>query len=255
MYNNKYVEFDMIIERVLENPIFNSIDYGNALEWAYQAIAKIGASVTYIHKITDGNEELNHPAPIEIVNFRSEIPYDVYNIEMIRDWDTKLPYTQSSYIYHKSVNTYSDTKSKNSIGGELTYTMNNNYIFTSLEEGFLELSYWAFPTSCDDKPLIPDNERYIQAVVRYIQYKEAERMWIMEQLSEQKFRYFEQDWYYYSHAAFVDVNMPNYATAETIMKNSLKVVKTPNSFDSSFLDLNAKQRYVAFFRNRYGIRR
>ena len=250
MFNNKYVSFDMVMERVLENPIFNDIDYANALEWAYQAIAKIGASVTYIHKITDGNEELSHPDPIEIVNFRAEIPYDVYNIEMIRDWDTKTPYTESAYVYHKSVNTYTDTNSRNSIGGELTYTMNNNYIFTSVEEGFLELSYWAFPTSCDNKPLIADNERYIQAVVRYIQYKQAETLWIMEKMSKEKFFYFEQEWYYYSSAAFIDVNMPNYARAETIMRNSTRLIKTPNSFNSAFLDMNPTQRYVAFFRNR-----
>ena len=250
MFNNKYVPFDMVMERVLENPLFNDVDYANALEWAYQAIAKIGASVTYIHKITDGNEELNHPAPIEIVNFRAEIPYDVYNIEMIRDWDTKTPYSESAYVYHKSVNTYTDTKSKNSVGGELTYTMNNNYIFTSVEDGFLELSYWAFPTSCDNKPLIADNERYIQAVVRYIQYKQAEMLWTMEKISKEKFFYFEQEWYYYSSAAFVDINMPNYARAETLMRNSTKLVKTPNSFMSSFLDINPQQRYVAHFRNR-----
>jgi hypothetical protein len=73
----------------------------------------------------------------------------------------------------------------------------------------------------------------------------------MEKLTEQKFKYFEQEWYYYSHAAFVDVNMPNYATAELMMRNSTRMIKTPNSFESSFLDLNPKQRYVAFFRNRY----
>jgi len=149
MFNNKYVSFDMVMERVMDNPLFHEMAYSDALEYAYQAMAKIGATITYTHKVTDGNKEFNHPDPIEIVNFRAEIPYDVYNIEMIRDWDTKTPYIESAYVYHKSANTYTDSESRNSVGGEYTYTMNNNYIFTSLEEGFLELSYWSFPTDCD----------------------------------------------------------------------------------------------------------
>lgn len=250
MFNDKYVSFDMVMERVMDNPLFSEIAYSDALEYAYQAMAKIGATITYIHKITDGNKEFNHPDPIEIVNFRAEIPYDVYNIEMIRDWDTKTPYIESAYVYHKSANTYTDAESRNSVGGEYTYTMNNNYIFTSLEEGFLELSYWSFPTDCDMKPLIPDNERYIQAIVRYIQMKEAEKLWIMEKLTEKKYQFFEQEWLFYVTSAFVDVNMPNYARAETLARNNTRVVKTPNSFMSSFLDINPQQRYVAHFRNR-----
>jgi len=250
MYNGKFVEFDMIMERVLETSIFNDISYSNALEWAYQAMAKIGTTIPYIHKITDGNKDMNHPDPIEIVDYRAGIPFDAYNIEMIRDWDTKIPYMETAYVYHKSVNTYSDTESRNAIVGELTFTMNNNYIFTSKETGFLEISYWSFPTTCDYKPLIPDNERYIQAVVRYIQYKESESLWVMEKLSKEKFLYYEQEWYHYVTAAYVDVNMPNYAKAELLMRNSTRQVQTPNSFRSSFLDLNPQQRYTAFFRNR-----
>lgn len=297
MWNGKYVNFDMIMERVLENPIFVDIDYSNCLEWAYQAMAKIGTTIPYIHKVSDGNKDFNHIDPVEIINYRAEIPADVYNIEMIRDWESQVPYSYSSYVYHESTNKgnilYSGSqscdsctlngtctsqdelypsptnnyscyqyqslfstsqgtgaKNSNTIGGELTYTLNDNYIFTSKESGFLEIAYWAFPTDCDMKPLVPDNERYIQAMVRYIQYREAEKLWIIEKLSAEKFKYFEQEWIFYVQSAFIDINMPNYARAELIMRNSTRQIQTPNGFQNSFMQLNPLQRYVAFFRNR-----
>jgi hypothetical protein len=296
MWNGKYVEFDMIMERVLSNPIFVDVSYSDALEWTYQAMAKIGTTIPYIHKVTDGNKDMDHIDPIEIVNYKAEIPCDLYMLEQIRDWDTQIPYIYSSYIYHESTNrgnvtgtavttcdscslngtctltadlypsplnnyncyqyqalypvTNTVATNANSIAGELTYTMNDNYIITSRESGFLELAYWAFPTSCDLKPLIPDYERYIEAITKYIQYKEAEKLWIIEKLSGEKFKYFEQEWYFYVNSAFVGMNTPNYSKAELIMRNSTRQVQTPNAVMNSFMQLNPLQRYTAFFRNR-----
>jgi hypothetical protein len=296
MWNGKYVEFDMVMERVMSNPIFVDVDYSNALEWTYQAMNKIGTTIPYMHKVSDGNKEMNHIDPVQIVNYRAEIPCDLYMLEQIRDWDTQVPYIYSSYIYHDSsnrgnistsdaitcdscsltgtctltadlypspLNNYScyqyqglfpvantNTHNTNSIAGELTYTINESYIITSRESGFLELAYWAFPTSCDLKPLIPDYERYIEAITKYIQYKESEKLWIIEKLSAEKFKYFEQEWYFYVNSAFVGMNTPNYAKAELIMRNSTRQIQTPNAVMNSFMQLNPLQRYTAFFRNR-----
>lgn len=297
MWNGKYVNFDMVMERVMENPLFVDIDYSSALEWAYQAMAKIGTTIPYVQKITDGNKDLNHFDPVPIVNYRAEIPCDVYSIEMIRDWESQVPYSYSSYVYHESINkankinltesscttcalngtcgideslypsplnnyycfqyqsllpksTSTVSKNTNVINGELTYTLNDNYIFTSKESGFLEIAYVAFPTTCDLTPLIPDYERYIQAVVRYIQYREAEKLWVIEKLSAEKFKYFEQEWYFYVNSAFVGMNVPDYAKAELLLRNTTRQVQTPNAFMNGFMQLNPTQRYVAFFRNR-----
>jgi len=244
MWNGKYVDFDLVIERVYDNPVFNDISYGDALEWAYQAMAKIGTTLPYTSKVTDGNEEINHPDPVLVENYRAAIPHDVYMIEQIRDWETKTPYSQSAYIYHEASN------KANTISNELTFTINNSFIFTSNKEGFLEISYWAFPTTCDGKPAIPDSERYIDGIVKYIKYREAEKLWITERLSENKFRYFEQEWLFQVNSAFGALTVPDYAKAELILRNSTRMIQTPNAFNNGFMQLNPQQRYVAFYRNK-----
>jgi hypothetical protein len=62
---------------------------------------------------------------------------------------------------------------------DVTYKINDNYIITTFKEGASVLmAYKAFPVDEDGYPLIPDNEKFKQAVQWYIMHKLAFRTWI-----------------------------------------------------------------------------
>ena len=55
---------------------------------------------------------------------------------------------------------------------DLTYKIQGNIIYTSIEDGDIEISYEAIATDEDGYPLIPDNSSYTRALELYIKKKQ-----------------------------------------------------------------------------------
>lgn len=70
---------------------------------------------------------------------------------------------------------------------ELTYTVNNNYIFTSFSKGKIAMSYKAVPTDEEGLPLIPDNHSVLTFVSFYVFEKIAFQMYLTDKYSEAKY--------------------------------------------------------------------
>jgi hypothetical protein len=51
---------------------------------------------------------------------------------------------------------------------DLTYKIQGNFIYTSFEEGEIEVSYQAIATDEQGFPLIPDNSSFTRALELYI---------------------------------------------------------------------------------------
>ena len=54
---------------------------------------------------------------------------------------------------------------------DLTYTLNDCYIFTNFKEGTVQLDYKAFPTDEDCYPLVPDDISFSEALFWYVYKK------------------------------------------------------------------------------------
>jgi len=67
---------------------------------------------------------------------------------------------------------------------DLTYTINNNYIFTSFKKGKVALSYLAVPTDEEGLPIIPDSETVINYVVWYVALKYSFQLWSMGKIAD-----------------------------------------------------------------------
>lgn len=91
---------------------------------------------------------------------------------------------------------------------EFTYTVNNNYIFTSFKEGLVAMAYKAVPTDEEGFPLIPDNESLINFCKWYIGYKVAFQLFLEDKYTEQKLSYFEYNSALYYNKAKNEGKMP-----------------------------------------------
>lgn len=165
MWNGNYVKIlqvvDMVYSRLRNTVLLEDFNLGDATEWAYHAMGLIGSSVGYITKVSDGNEELNNPEPIVIENYVGMLPDDLYLIQGVREYTYKIPFRESNYIYHTSIN---DLILEENLRREQTYTVENGVIHTSIQECLLEVSYKAFPIDNDGMPLIPDEPVFIEAI-------------------------------------------------------------------------------------------
>jgi hypothetical protein len=86
-----------------------------------------------------------------------------------------LPMRWNTNTFYK---THHGTNLDYNCSSDLTYTVNNNYIFTSFKEGKVCMAYKAIPTDEEGMPLIPDTQSMINYATWYIANKISFQMWM-----------------------------------------------------------------------------
>ena len=211
----KYVDVAYIIERVYRDYGFElEIKFDEVIEWVWDVISLIGAPQSLIDRVTDGSDTM--PDPIEIVNFRGELPSDLHSVYLVRDYDTKMPMVCRASPYLRDMECAYQGES------QYSYTLNNNYIYPSFETGEVELHYKAFPTSSLGMPMIPDDIKFVMAVQSYIAERIGFRLNMQDHLSDRKYAKLEQERYWYIGAAGTKAQIHSIDEMESIKNRYLK---------------------------------
>ena len=234
MLNSKFISLDRVIDRVFKsglNPEF--IDFNDLVEYIGEAIRLIGVPYAHIRRVTNGLGGM--PKPIVITDFRGLLPTDIVHLDSVREYTTQAPML---YMLDTFPVTYKSSNAKTVNGQLLGYYVQDKYIFTNLEEGELEASYTAFQVDSNGYPMIPDEERYITAVVAYCTQQIARRLWIADKLDERKFRMFEQEWLWYVNSAASQAHMPNLDRMESFKNLMVRMLTNPNHHANQFKGLN-----------------
>lgn len=255
MLNGKLIPIDRVIEGVYRDFGWtHELDWIDAVEWTGEIMDMIAAPKQYVDKVTDGDEDRYHQCPIKITNYRGSLPCDMIYPISARDWNTKQEMRGSSDMFHSSVkknDENADTvilstpfdsplikkgaKLKNEFhSADLTYSINDQHIFTNFEEGEVELAYKAFPTDCNGLPLIPDNVKYVQAVKYYIAEKIAQRLFIQGNMASGVFQYIQQQRDWYVGAATTAGLMPTIDEMESWKNQMVRLIPNINAHSTGF---------------------
>ncbi len=233
----KHVDVSYIIERIYRDYGFDlEIRYDEVIEWIWDVMALVGAPAAFVDKVTDGSDGM--PDPIVITNYRGELPCDLHFVTLARDYDTKMPMVCKSSAYLR------DTDQLYIRESQYTYTLNNNYIFTSFDEGEVELHYKAFPTNALGMPLVPDNIKFIMAMQSYIAERIGHRLWMQDKLADKKYGKLEQERLYYMGAAQTAGVIPSIDEMEGIKNRFLRLKINTDLHDSSFIYSTQKERLI-----------
>lgn len=236
---------DRVIENVYRDYGFDNLDWIHCVEWIGECLDLIGAPRTYIEKITDANEKLGHGNAIEIVDNRGKLPCDMYSlIQAFRCQNGNyIPMRVSTDTSHIA---YHCTASKDfGRDSELTYKLNNNYIFTSFDEGEVILAYLANPTDENGYPMIPDNIKFIKACQSYIAQKVLMKKQIQgKSINPNVIQAIDQDTAWYTAAADSSARIPTIDDMESWKNNFLKLIPDINSHGTAFRgDGQMEQRF------------
>ncbi len=233
----KYVDVALIIERVYRDYGFDlEIKYDEVIEWIWDVMSLIGAPQQFVDKVSDGSSTM--PNPIDIVNYRGELPNDLHSVYLARDYESKMPMVCKSSSFLRDLNqTYQR-------GSQYTYTLNNNYIFTSFEEGQVELHYKAFPTNSLGMPMVPDNIKFIMAVQAYVAERIGFRLWMQDHLTGQKYQKLEQERLFYIGAAATAAQIPSIDEMEGIKNRFLRLKVHVDLHDTSFIYSAESERLI-----------
>ena len=277
----RLISLDRVFHGVLQDfPFINDFSIPESIEWAGTFLDLVAVPYQYIEKVTDGNTELNHPCEITISKYRGQIPSDVISIIQIKESSTGMPLIESTDSFHignqqweanipdspltltngtfqvtdnngdlvdlsfSSPLIESQQRLKDTVQERLTYKLNGCYIFTNFEEGSLIMSYKAFPTDCNGYPLIPDNIKYIEGCKYFIAEKIAQKLYLQDKLSGDKFKYIQQQRDWYLGAAVNAGLVPSIDQMESWKQSFLRLIPNINAHASNFkYQVDGEKRY------------
>lgn len=242
--NGKYVKIERVLEAIHRDFRFNTdIDWVDIIEWVGDCLSLIGAPQTFVEKVTDGNTDLYHPCPIEIENYRGKLPYDIYEVIQCRKGGSnKEPMRRSTDTYHSAY--FCNGSPDNSCQSDYTYKINNSFIFTSFKKGTVEMAYRAYPADERGYPLIPDNQKFIEACKWFIADKIAFRLVLQNRMDGAVYQKIEQEKLWYIGAADTAARIPTYDKAEGWKNMFIRLIPDVRAHGIGFRGIgDMEQRY------------
>jgi hypothetical protein len=258
MLSGRVVSIDTIIEMIYQDYGFEIVNKAEVAEWIWRSMATIGTPYPYEDKVKE----------LVIVDYRSELPLDLYSITMIREQSTLTPlremtdllnrYNDESYsnveeiiadydpaypsTYIDNIKEYYNTIVGTDVSSEFyTYKTQGNYIYFGIDIGVVEMQYKAIPIDIvTGMPTVPDNPVYIRGIVSFIAERLAFRMMLKNQISERKYEIIRQDYFFNAGAAKSACVMPDPSRMETLINRWKSTYLGPEHFDTYFQHLGSR---------------
>jgi hypothetical protein len=242
MTNSNYKSLGTILWALLKNPLASELTYEEAAEYALECIKLLGAPVLYLNKIVK----------LDLVSHKAELPCDILYIEGIRYYDgnTSYPITmrEATNIYHINPEEFTNEQDTdfdlrgNHRRNEFTYTIQKGIIFSSIDEGCVEVAYKGIATDEEGYPLIPDHQKVQLALEYYILSRYLEPLWLMGKITDKAFEYIQQKRYFYMPSANTALTMPGIDKMETLMNTLNRLIINTTAHQNNFKKMGEKER-------------
>tara|TARA_R110002020_G_scaffold68971_2_gene179867 strand:- start:5921 stop:6667 length:747 start_codon:yes stop_codon:yes gene_type:complete len=243
MYNGKTVSLGAIIWKVFKNKLITDLSYDDAAEYALEFIRLVGAPLALVNEVKT----------IKVTSYKAALPDNlitIRGIKMIEDTDSngrimpnnfngEVALRYATDIYHQGLDC--DISDPNYIP-EYTYEVQKGIIFTSFEEGTLQISYKGIGVDEDGYPLIPDNEKFTMGLEYYISHRYLEGLWAMGKITDKVFQYYEQKRHWYLGAANSSMQMQNIDQLESTMNGLNRIVRRDDAHETFFRKFGRKER-------------
>lgn len=150
-----YISIGQVLDDILDHPLLRNLAFDRAVNYTVQFIKLVGMPNAFEEKT----------ALVEIKDYRGVLPCDLNSIIQVRLYDSSTHKARGMFRYSSDTFHMSEHKSHDP---ELTYKVQNNIIFTSLQEGTIEIAYHALVVDDEGYPMIPDSPEFVRALELYI---------------------------------------------------------------------------------------
>lgn len=151
--SERYTNIRLILDKALRHPLLQDISLETAVDYCIDFMRIVGTPTIFEEKTE----------VLKVSQYRTMLPCDYYQMIQIRKVDGPV-FRYSTDNFHMS----QDKEDNHRRSYDLTYKIQGNIIYTSIEEGDIEVSYRAIAVDSEGYPLIPDNSSFTRALELYI---------------------------------------------------------------------------------------
>lgn len=147
-----------ILDDITDHPLMKDVTLERVVKHSIDFMRILGVPQIFENKVEK----------LEVKNHKALLPCDFYQMNQVKLLGN-CPERSKMFRYTTDSFHLEDKYHGKSI--DLTYMIQNSVIFTSIEDGEIEISYQAVMTDNDGYPLIPDNGSFANALELYIKLK------------------------------------------------------------------------------------
>lgn len=223
-----YVSLKQVIAEVFR--VFDSedISFAALAEEAADALLFIG-SFNYTEDKT---------AVVEICDYSGKLPCDIIYINQVKT-DEEIAMKYASDSFHLVNQNSPDLYRKS----EYAYTINQDHIFTSFEEGKIYINYRALPVDENGYPLIPDDVRMRSAVKYHLMWTIAQRLFYKGKITENVYRDIEQNRNWYMGSAQTKSVIPSHDQMESLANQFARLIQDSSAHADFFATSNLPENF------------
>lgn len=210
----------------MEHPLLQDVTMERVIKYAADFMQIVG-----VPKMFD-----NKTAKLEVTKYKAELPCDFYSILGVRMSDSHIAFRATTDIYHMS-----DDKEPADNYRDLTYKLQGNYIFTSIEDGEIEISYLSIPVDEEGLPMIPDNVKYINALELYIKKRLFTILFDQQKLHQSILQNVQQEYAFAVGQAQNDLIKPSIDEMESISNMWNQLIWSTTDYRNGFRDSGNKE--------------
>lgn len=223
-----YVSLKQVIAEVFR--VFDSEDIPFAVlaEEAADALLFIG-SFNYMADKT---------ATIEICDYSGKLPCGIVSINQVKT-DGEIPMKYASDSFHLLNQNSPDLFARS----EYAYTINQDHIFTSFEEGKVYMNYRSLPVDDDGYPLIPSDVRMRNAVRYHLMWVIGQRLFYKGKIAENIYRDIEQNRNWYMGSAQAKGVIPSHDQMESLANQFTRLISDSSAQSDFFSTTNLPENF------------
>jgi len=259
MHSGKFKSFKSVLWRAMRLPLCSDLSEEQAADYALELIRRLGLTFSY----GEGTAFAN------IRNYRASIPEDLIYIRGVRylteedplqvtydttpdfitdeeginyltsrlDW---IPVKYTGNIYQSSY--HCKGQSFQDLSGDISYTVNNNYMYLSEATGVLEFSYRKILLDDEGYPLIPDNQSFEDAVYYYILKEHLFGLLAVGKVVQSFYNKIEQEYNWAVAQASNKLKLVNTDHWEATMNGIRRLIQPQNFSDSGYKELHRREQ-------------
>ena len=227
----KYISIKQILDDLLSHPLLTDLTLERAVNYVVTFLRIVGMPQLFLENTAD----------IVIKNHRGVLPCDYLNMIQVRD---ERGYcfrysTDSFHLSEKEVNRQSKYYVRDN--PDLTYKIQGNCIFTSIENGNIEIAYEAINVDKDGYPLIPDNESFKMALELFIKKEWFTIQFDLGKISAQSLTNVQQQYAWYVGQAQSDLVRPTIDQMESLKNMWTSLIQRTREHKRSFNTLGNQE--------------
>jgi hypothetical protein len=223
----QYTNIRLILDKILRHPLMQDLSLESAVDYTVDFMRIVGVPNMFMEKT-----EI-----LKIEKYRAMLPDDYYQMIQVRKVKGGT-FRYSTDTFHMSE---SEEPNDRNIS-DFTYKIQGNIIYTSMEDGEIEISYQSIATDEEGYPLLPDNSSFTRALRLYIKKEHFTTLFDMGKIQATVLNQALQDYAWAVGDCQTEFNRLSLDKAESFYNSWRTLIMRDTEHRTGFINNGTKER-------------